>query len=117
MKNENFVFNNIEYTIYIGQNKNENWDIIDAAEKNDIWFHVEHLASCHVVLKNVRNDKLRDIPRQVIKRCVYLCKINSSSTIKSMTKCNVIYTPISEVEKTNITGQVYVSNYKTMSCK
>ena len=115
MKTEHFLFKNIGYTIYIGQNKNENWELIDAAEKTDIWFHIEDLASCHVVLKNLENVNLRDVPRQVIKRCAYLCKINSSILVKSMSKCNVIYTPISEVVKTDIVGQVSVSNYKTVS--
>uniref|UniRef100_A0A6C0I7C1 NFACT RNA-binding domain-containing protein n=1 Tax=viral metagenome TaxID=1070528 RepID=A0A6C0I7C1_9ZZZZ len=115
MKTEIFIFNNIEYIIYIGQNKNENWDIIDAAEKTDIWFHIENMVSCHVVLKNTNNVKLRDIPRQVIKRCAYLCKINSSMIVKSMPKCDVIYAPISEVVKTDIVGQVSVTNYKKVS--
>lgn len=115
MKTEIFVYKNIEYTIYIGQNKHENCQMIDAAEKTDIWFHIENMASCHVVLKNVEKVKLRDIPRQVIKRCAYLCKINSSLLVKAMPKCNVIYTAISEVVKTDIVGQVTVSNYKTVS--
>ena len=103
MKTYIFVYNNIEYTIYVGQNKTENWEIIDAAEKTDIWFHIENMASCHVIFRNVEKVKLRDIPKQVIKR------------VKTMSKCNVIYTPISEVIKTDIVGQVSVTNYKTVS--
>ena len=115
MKSEIFVFDNTTYTIYIGQNKKDNWDLIDASMTTDIWFHIAGLASCHVVLKNTNNVKLRDIPRQVIKRCAYLCKINSSKNIKSIPKCDVIYASISEVVKTDIVGQVYVTNYKTVS--
>ena len=114
MKTELFVFNNNEYTIYIGQNKTENWELIDAADKTDIWFHIANLASCHVVLKNTDGIKMRDIPRQVVKRAAYLCKINSSATIKSK-KCEVIYTSISEVKKTNIVGEVSVTKSKKMS--
>ena len=114
MKTEIFVFNNTTYTIYVGQDKKDNWDLIDASMTTDIWFHIAELASCHIVLKNTNNVKLRDIPRQVIKRCAYLCKINSSKNIKSMPKCNVIYAPISEVIKTDIVGQVSVTNYKTV---
>jgi predicted ribosome quality control (RQC) complex YloA/Tae2 family protein len=115
MKTEVFVFDNTEYTIYIGQNKTENWQLIDVAEKTDIWFHVEGASSCHVILVNLNGVKLRDMPRQVIKRCAYLCKINSSSLIKSMAKCVVNYTPISEIVKTDIVGQVSVSKYKSVS--
>ena len=115
MKTNIFLYNNIEYTIYVGQNKTENWELIDAAEQRDIWFHIENMASCHVVLQNVEKVKLRDIPKQVIKRCAYLCKINSSVLVKTMSKCNVIYTPISEVVKTDIVGQVSVTSYKMVS--
>ena len=115
MKTEVFLFDNTEYTIYVGQNKNENWEIIDAAEKTDIWFHIEGTPSCHVILVNLIKVKLRDIPRQVIKRCAYLCKINSSALVKSMSKCVVIYTPISEVIKTEIVGQVSITSSKSVS--
>jgi predicted ribosome quality control (RQC) complex YloA/Tae2 family protein len=115
MKTEIFVFGNNEYTIYVGQNKTENWQLIDASEKTDIWFHVEGAPSCHVILVNLNRVKLRDVPRQVIKRCAYLCKVNSSALIKSMAKCVVNYTPISEIVKTDIVGQVSVSNYKSVS--
>ena len=115
MKTETFVFDNIEYTIYIGQNKNENWELIDAAVKTDIWFHIEGTPSCHVILVNLTKVKLKDVPRQVIKRCAYLCKINSSALVKSMPKCVVIYTPISEVVKTEIVGRVSVSNSKSVT--
>lgn len=115
MKTELFNFKNIEYTIYIGQNKTENWELIDSSEKCDIWFHISNYPSCHVVLKNTEDIKIKDIPRQVIKRAAYLCKINSSTIIKSMKKCEVIYTLISEVLKTEIVGQVSVTNHKTIS--
>ena len=114
MKTEIFEFKNSEYIIYVGQNKNENWELIDAAAEKDIWFHIEEIASCHVVLVNLNGVKLRDIPQQVIKRCAYLCKINSSLKIRQMSKCNVIYTPILEVKKTDIVGQVSVIKYKTI---
>lgn len=115
MKTELFSFNNKEYTIYIGQNKTENWELIDAADNTDIWFHISNYPSCHIILKNIDCVKLRDIPREVIKRAAYLCKINSSSIIKSMKKCVVIYAPISEVKKTEIVGQVSVTTHKTVS--
>lgn len=115
MKTEIFVFKNIEYTIYVGQNKTENWSLIDSSVTTDVWFHISDTSSCHVVLKNTNIVNLRNIPRQVIKRCAYLCKINSSMIVKSMKKCDVIYAPISEVVKTDIVGQVSVTNYKTVS--
>ena len=111
MKQEIFEHKSKQYIIEIGQNKQENFDIIDSACPTDIWFHVEDMPSCHVILKT--DEKLSDIPRQVIKRCAYLCKINSKA--KTMSKCVINYTTINNVTKTEILGQVHVKNYKTVS--
>ena len=108
MKEELFTFNSIEYVILIGTNKVDNFKIIDASVNTDIWFHVSRMPSCHVILKN--DKKLSAIPRQVIKRCAYLCKINSNA--KTLPTCEIVYTPISEVIKTRIVGQVVLKKSK-----
>ena len=111
MKTELFNYNNTIYTIIIGKNKNENWAIIDDASGTDLWFHISEMPSCHVLLKN--DEKLRLVPRQVIKRCAYLCKINSAA--KTVSKCDVIYATISNIKKTDIVGQVTVTQSKMVS--
>lgn len=107
MKIEIFTHGSKEYEISIGKNKEENWQLIDASNPDDVWFHVDNQPSCHVILKNDNQVKLRDIPRQVLKRAAYLCKINSAA--KTQSKCDVIYTPISQITKTSIVGQVTVT--------
>jgi predicted ribosome quality control (RQC) complex YloA/Tae2 family protein len=111
MKTELFNYNNTIYTIIIGKNKNENWAIIDDASGTDLWFHISEMPSCHVLLKN--DEKLRLVPRQVIKRCAYLCKINSAA--KTVPKCDIVYATISNVKKTDIVGQVTVTQSKMVS--
>ena len=106
---ENYTFNNVEYSIIIGKNKYENFKIIDESNSSDIWFHVDGEPSCHVILKN--SLKLREIPKQVIKRCAYLCKINSKA--KTQKKTTIIYTLIENVTQTNIIGQVITREHKT----
>ncbi len=73
-----FTFQNNEYFIYVGKTSKHNWEQIDASNYSDVWFHVSDKSSSHVILRN-NITKLRDIPRQVIKRCAYLCRIHSSS--------------------------------------
>lgn len=111
MKTEFFNYNNTIYTIIIGKNKNENWSIIDDASGSDLWFHISEMPSCHVILKTY--EKINSVPRQVIKRCAYLCKINSAAKILS--KCDVIYASINNVKKTDIVGQVTVIQSKMVS--
>ena len=110
MKEEIFGHNSIEYIIQIGKNKYDNFDIIDQANSTDIWFHVEGLPSCHVILKT--EEKMRAIPHQVIKRCAYLCKINSKA--KSLKACDISYTTIDNVTKTDVIGQVQVKKCNTV---
>ena len=111
MKIEVFLFNSEEYVIMIGNDKKENFKIIDDSVDTDVWFHIYEEPSCHVILKNT--NKINTIPRQVIKRCAYLCKINSKA--KKYNKCNVIYTAMENVMKTEHIGKVAVSSYKIIS--
>ena len=112
MKIELFYFKGEEYPIIIGKDREENFAIIDESVDTDIWFHVENEPSCHVILKT-NTKKIRDIPLQVIKRCAYMCKINSKE--KSKRTCNIIYTQIKNVIKTEHIGEVAVSSFKTVS--
>ena len=106
MKEVCFEYKSEEYVFVIGENKYENFMIIDASVSTDIWFHVEHSPSCHVILKNT--NKLHDIPKQGIKKGVYLCKIHSNAKSK---RSSIMYTPLKNVQKTDMVGQVIVSNY------
>jgi predicted ribosome quality control (RQC) complex YloA/Tae2 family protein len=108
MKEELFKHNSIDYIIQIGQNKYDNFDIIEQSTSRDIWFHVEGIPSCHVILKT--EGKISDIHRKVIKRCAYLCKINSKA--KTLKICDISYTTIDNVIKTDIIGQVKVKKCK-----
>ena len=111
MKTEIFNYEGIDYTIIIGKNKKENWQIIDDSLETDVWFHVSDSPSCHVILKNMVN--ISSIPIQVIKRSAYLCKINSNAKYEK--KSVIIYTPICNVKKTNIEGEVVVKSCKSVS--
>jgi predicted ribosome quality control (RQC) complex YloA/Tae2 family protein len=109
MSSQNHSFSGFD--IYIGKNKQDNWDLIDQSNQDDIWFHVANSSSSHVILKT-NGSSLKDIPKQVITRCACLCKANSSS--KSVKKCEIIYTKIENVTKTNRVGEVTTINTKTI---
>lgn len=104
VKEEEFIFENKIYKIKIGQNKQDNWDLIDASQLNDIWFHTSDYPSSHIVLENIDNMTISGFPKQVIKRCACICKANSKA--KAEKNVDIIYTPIYSIKKTNIVGQV-----------
>jgi predicted ribosome quality control (RQC) complex YloA/Tae2 family protein len=100
------------FDIHVGKNKQENWDIIDQSNKDDVWFHVAGGPSSHIILKS-NGRKIKDIPKKVITRCACLCKAHSSS--KSTPRCEIIYTQIENVTKTNHVGEVTTQNTKTIT--
>lgn len=111
---------NIVYKI--GKDAQNNFDLIDAADKNDLWFHLKDVSSCHVIacLKNIqyttRDDELPNFydidfdnldkkeKQQIITQGALLCK--QFSKLKSTKKTNVIYTKIEDVYKTDVKGTV-----------
>ena len=98
----------------LGKNSQDNFDIIDNADENDIWFHVQGSSSCHVIahISTVGIENKKQI-RQIIKQGSILCK--SKSKCKSMKNTNIIYTEIKNVSKTNIIGTVIANNAKSLS--
>jgi len=89
--------------VKIGQNAQENWDIISNSSQNDIWFHLGcNLSSPHVVLKNPNRLK---IPKRILSECAILCKNNSK--YNNIKKIAVIYTEIKNVTKGDTVGSVH----------
>ena len=109
MKKEIFTYNNVEYLIYIGKDKMENWSLIDAAAESDIWFHVKDVPSCHVILKC--SSKLKEVPRAVLSHCGVLCRQNSG---KSNPNSEIIYTSVKNVKKGVHEGSVVVTSAKVL---
>ena len=110
MKLEKYSNDEGEWTILIGKNKEENWKIIDDSCPTDIWFHMQDIPSCHVILKTT--EPIKNISKDVLKRCALLCKMNSKA--KSERKTSVIYSEIENVKKTKHVGEVIAHPFKTL---
>ena len=111
----------------IGKDEQNNFELIDEADEDDLWFHLKDISSCHVIacLKNIqyssRDDELpncydidfdnleRKEKQQIITQGALLCK--QFSKLKSTKKVDIIYTKIKDVYKTDIVGSVLT--YKT----
>jgi len=93
--------NDIQYTIWIGENAMDNWNLIDKADQSDLWFHVDGNPSAHVIL---RTGNQTNIPKQVIQECAMLCK--NGSKLKNNRYVKVIYTMIRNVKKAEDVGSV-----------
>jgi len=101
---------NREITFYIGQNKNENFDVIDKGNPDDLWFHANEVSSCHVVA-NIPSDISKNDKRYIIKAGAILCK-KYTNKLKCANDIEIIYTEIKNIEKTQYSGCVKIINGK-----
>jgi predicted ribosome quality control (RQC) complex YloA/Tae2 family protein len=116
MKTENIFIESIkrEITFYIGKNKNENFEVIDNASLDDLWFHAKDESSCHVVC-TMSDDINKKELKYIIKVGALLCK-NNTNKLKNISNVDIIYTEIKNVTKTSIPGCVTTQNTKTIRC-
>lgn len=92
------------FTIVIGRNAQENWQILDNASKNDLWVHLNDLASPHIIIK--KNPKYKLKPKD-IKLAGLLCK--QYSKYKKENNVEYCYTKVKNVKKGKDVGEVELS--------
>jgi predicted ribosome quality control (RQC) complex YloA/Tae2 family protein len=95
---------------HIGENADENEDIIDAAKADDIWFHGQGFSSCHVILEMTGLNLDKKQRRQIITQGALLCK--QYCKYSYMSDLAIIYTEVKNVQKTNIRGTVVTDKVK-----
>ena len=100
----------IEIEYKVGSNAQENHDIIDAADPEDLWFHISGCASCHVICKIPENINDKKILQKIAKQGAVICKSNSK--YKSYKNVQIDYTKIKYVTKLQKPGSVIITNSK-----
>ena len=106
MKTDVVYLKNINRDIVylIGTSAQDNFDVIDASQPDDMWFHVKDLPSCHVVAKIPDGICDRKDIASIAKRGAILCKQHSKYA--SVQNLEIIYTRIKNIEKTSVPGSV-----------
>jgi predicted ribosome quality control (RQC) complex YloA/Tae2 family protein len=99
----------VDFTV--GGNAQENHDIIDAADPEDLWFHLSGQASCHVICK-VPDGLDKKTMLKIAKQGAVICKENSC--YKSAKNVEVDYTQVKNVTKLEKPGAVTIMNAKKM---
>ena len=114
MKKFLHTIGDIEYTIEVGQNARENWDLIDNSDNNDLWFHLDEYPSAHVILSqnisklNISELNILDYPNQIITIASDYCKSYSKNGI-NLKKVKIVYTQLKNLKKGKEIGSVIVS--------
>lgn len=102
-----------DITFYIGQNKNENFDVINKGNLEDLWFHAHNISSCHVVAIIPNDISKKDI-RYIIKAGALLCK-KYTNKLACMNGVEIVYTEIKNLEKTKTPGCVKIFKQKIIT--
>eukprot|EP01023_Acetabularia_acetabulum_P022064 TRINITY_DN2178_c0_g1_i1.p2 TRINITY_DN2178_c0_g1~~TRINITY_DN2178_c0_g1_i1.p2 ORF type:complete len:217 (-),score=16.86 TRINITY_DN2178_c0_g1_i1:431-1081(-) len=102
--------------IYMGKDKYENEDLIKYGLPHDVWFHVDNLSSAHVYLRLSEGMSIEDIADETLEDCVQLVKANSIQGCK-MNNIDVVYTPWSNLRKTQAMDVGQVSFFDTKAVK
>ena len=100
MKFEKITIDDTEYHISIGNNAQENDQLIKSSHQDDFWFHLENQKSCHVILHN-HGDV---IPKRYLNQVAGLV---FKYTHGANTNSAVIYTHVRYVTRTSTPGSVY----------
>ncbi len=110
MKTFSHTIGGIEYTIEVGQNAKENWDLIDNSDPNDLWFHLDEYPSAHVVLSQniLFSYEIPEYPNQIIAIASDYCK-SYSKHAKNLSKVKIVYTQIKNLSKAKEIGSVNIS--------
>jgi len=104
----------VEIEYHVGQNAKDNIDILHTSRDNDIWFHIDGEASCHVIAKT--NDIVTLNKKQIahiVCQGAVLCK--QFSKFKSAKDVPIVYTKVCNVTPTEKVGQVIATNTKIIT--
>jgi predicted ribosome quality control (RQC) complex YloA/Tae2 family protein len=98
----------------VGQNAQENHDLLDAAAEQDLWFHVSGYPSCHVIGKMPQDVELdKSDVMKVVKQGAIICK--SFSKYKGDKNVKIEYTWVKNVTKLKAKGSVSITNAKSIT--
>ena len=88
-------FNDI--TIIIGQNAQENWDLINF-DCDYIWLHLNSFPSCHVIIEDNNPEQ------EVLEYAAQLCKDNTK--YRNLKNLKICYTKCNNLKKGKDIGSV-----------
>lgn len=101
-----------DVTFHIGENRHDNFDVIDMADANDLWFHAKNVSSCHVVAELPDPNISKKATQEIVVHGCRLCKEHTSK-LNGTHNVEFIYTQIKNVTKTKTPGMVTHTDSKT----
>jgi hypothetical protein len=102
------IFENIKFLV--GQNSQENWDLLDSCKQinnNYIWFHLDSFPSCYVIMcSSLADISCIELKNTLINYGAELCKKNTK--YRNLSNLKICYTSLKKLKKTNKIGEVNI---------
>mgnify|MGYP000873786907 CR=1 FL=1 len=86
--------------MFIGKNAKDNWNILERACEDDIWFHVKDESSAYVIIEN---DYKTEITDEDITEACRLCKQHSK--LRDKKRVTINWLPVKYVRKGKVVGE------------
>lgn len=96
-----------EITFYVGENAQDNMNVLNIGKDTDIWFHAHETSSCHVIALMPEQYTKKE-KGYIIKIGARLCK-QSTKKLTREKETMINYTRLKNIAKTEVVGMV---NYK-----
>lgn len=93
-----------DITYTIGQNANENDQLIANANPGDLWFHVNNKKSCHVIATVPDTIDRKDL-KYIVNQGAVICKMHSYPSEKNLP---IVFTRVRNIQKTDTPGTVII---------
>ena len=90
----------IKVVYKLGQNANENHELIDYVDKNDWWFHLKDYPSGHCIVERSEIEKEDIIFASTL--------VKENSKYKNFRNLSICYTQIKNIKKTKTLGEVKI---------
>jgi len=97
---------NEDITFIVGENKQDNFLVIDQGSSKDIWVHANNISSCHVLCIIPENMNKKGLS-YIVKKGAMLCK-QYTNKLKTLSNIEFVYAPLQYVVKTDTIGCVTV---------
>lgn len=99
---KHFLLENI--IIKLGQNKKENWELLDNSNDNFIWLHLDKFPSGYVIIEDSSPNET------VIKYAAEICK--SHTKYRNFKNLSISITTINNLQKGENIGEVFFKSNK-----
>ena len=104
-------YENVKFIL--GQNAEENWNILDEAKNeniNYIWFHLDSFPSGYVIMYSTLDDLVDKNIDDYLFFAGNLCKNNTK--YRNLNDIKICYTSLNKLEKTDKIGEIIVKGKK-----